>query len=157
MKTKTLVILGFFMFAITLVIFAMPYGYAMGVYTAKEDGTITATFRIGEKVRIIADAPTPYNIIVADPQVITRYIETSLTIKYDKTLSGLTDKIGKWEVRITPLRGSTIVAITSAQYTTAIANVVPEIPFGTLSMLLAFSAAFGISIFWKRNKPKLVI
>ena len=124
-----------------------PKAYAASVYTAKEDGTQTDKFAMGEKVRIIAySSSCPYNIVIIDSNGITRYTVTSNTPKYDQIWDNITDKPGWWEVK---------AGTASTSYATAFYNVIPETPLGTISMIIACFAAFGMSIFRKRIKLKL--
>lgn len=158
MRKTTLVAL-ISLFLTVMVISFTPQVHAASIYTAKVDGTITNTFEMDEKVRIIAYSRNPpIEIIIKDPKGVTRHRETVYTLKYDKILSEITDQPGWWEVtmreggEITPRTLS--AEPTSTQYLTSFNNVIPEVPLGTLSILIAFFAAFGISIFRKRSKPK---
>jgi hypothetical protein len=136
-----------------------PQVHAASIYAAKEDGTITSTFEMGEKVRIVAySGSLPIEIIIKDPEGVTRHRETVYTLNYDKILSGITDQPGWWEV--TMREGGEIAPRalsadpTSTQYLTSFNNVIPEVPLGTLSILIAFFAAFSITLFRKRSKLK---
>ena len=118
---------------------------ATNVYTTREDGSTTDTFAMGENVRIVAYStdPCPYEIVIIDSEGVIRYTETCNTPNYEKVLNGITDKPGWWEVK---------AGATSTRYATAFFNVIPEIPFGTLSILLTCFAALGISLLQKRVK-----
>lgn len=147
------------LFLTVVVISFTPQVHAASIYTAKADGTIISTFEMGEKVRIVAySGSLPFEIIIKDPNGVTRHRETVYTLEYNKTLSEITDQAGWWEVtmreggEITPRALS--ADPTSTHYLTSFNNVIPEVPLGTLSILIAFLAAFGISLFRKRSKPK---
>lgn len=135
----------------TVTILALaPNAYANpNVSTYNEDGTLTDRFIMGEKVRIIAYSSypePPYEIIVIDPDGITRFTDTSNFTNYDSgLLSGITDKPGWWEVK---------AGKAGIKYGTAWYNVVPEVPLGTLSILITCFAALGISTFRKHFKSK---
>jgi len=143
-------------FAVVIILSLAQQTYAINVYVAKEDGTAASTFEMGEKVRIITySTKTPFDITVIDPEGKARYKETSYTRNYDKILNGITDKAGRWEVIVTEQTGGTIpkttsIPPTSTHYTTTINNVVPEVPLGTITILMTFLAAFGIIAFRKK-------
>jgi hypothetical protein len=147
------------LFLIVVVISFTPQVHAASMYTTRADGTIISTFEMGEKVGIVAHSGSlPFEIIIKDPEGVIRHRETVYALNYDKILSGITDQPGWWEVT---MRESGEIAPralsadpTSTQYLTSFNNVIPEVPLGTLSILIAFSAAFGISLFRKRSKPK---
>lgn len=124
----------------------IPYGYANpNVYTAKEDGTITDTFAMGEKVRIIAYSsnPCPYEVVVTDSDGVVRFTDTSNVPNYDKVVTGITDKPGWWEVK---------AGTTFTHYGIALYNVIPEVPLGTLAAVAACFSALGLTVMQKRSK-----
>jgi hypothetical protein len=136
------------------------------LYTAKADGTISSTFAMGEEVRIIASSTGSWNIIVSDPSGTAQFTD-AFTLQYNKTISGITDTPGNWTVKLYPvLKGSPTpqtepspqtTSSTSITYTVdPPATVVPEAPLGTISIFLALFAAFGIALFRKKNKTKLL-
>ena len=153
--------LGFLMlFSLT------PHAYAVDVHTAKEDGAVAVSFEVGENVRIIVQSSsfplsTVLSVTVSDPEGRIRYRESTRTFKYDKTLTGMTDRPGWWVVTITegPERSLTgeipgsvdAVVKRSTKYLATIKNVVPEVPLGTITMVLTFLAAFGVVALRKRN------
>jgi hypothetical protein len=137
----------------------IQYVDAANIYTAKEDGTITSTFEMNDKVRIIGNSLSIlFEIIITDPEGVIRYRETVRTpgATYDKVLSGITDIPGWWKIEmhetgeIKPLGD-----VTSIGYLTSFDNVTPEVPLGTLSILVAFFAAFAICVFRKRSNPEI--
>jgi len=126
--------------------------YAATIYTAKEDGKITSTFEMGEKVRIIIyPTTTQFKVIVVDPEGDIRYQETVYTLKYDEVLSGITDKPGWWTVKVTDsgdigpraLEAELTSEQSSEQYLTALNNVVPEVPLGTIGATTTILLALG--------------
>jgi len=124
----------------------IPFGYANpNVSTAREDGTPTDTFGIGEKVRIIAYSsdPCPYDIIVTDSDGIVRFTDHSDVPNYNKVITGITDKPGWWEVK---------AGAVHARYGIALYNVIPVVPFGTLGVIAACFSALGIAKLQKRRK-----
>jgi hypothetical protein len=124
-----------------------PNVYADGnpwVATFKEDGTPSDVFDIGEKVNITAySASVPYDIIVKDSDGVTRYTDTSSTPRYSKIISGITDKLGWWEVTA----GSAETYYASAWY-----KVIPEVPLGVVAVLTACFAGLGVKRLRVRRK-----
>jgi len=105
------------------------------VATFREDGLPSDVFNKGEKVNITAYSsnPLPYEVIVKDSDGLIRYTDKSYTPRYSKVVSDITDKLGWWEVEA----GSATTHYASAWYT-----VIPEVPLGTIAVLLAgFTAA----------------
>lgn len=128
----------------TMILALAPNGYTNpNVYTAKEDGTPTDIFAMGEKVRITAYSsnPCPYEIIIIDSEGEVRFTDTSDLPNYDRVWSGITDKNGWWEVK---------AGEASTHYATGFYHVVPESPFGTLSIVITCFAALGMILFRKR-------
>jgi len=124
----------------------IPCGYANpNVYTAKEDGTPTDTFSMGEKVRIIAYSsnPCPYEIVVTDSDGVVRFTDTSDVPNYENVVPGITDKPGWWEVK---------AGTVSTYYGIAFYNVIPEVPLGTLAAVVACFSALGVTVMQKRSK-----
>ena len=134
--------------------------YAATIYTALENGKITNTFEMGEKVRIIIyPTTTQFKVIVVDPEGDIRYQETAYTLKYDEVLSGITDKPGWWTVKVTESGDIGPLALeaeqtseqssvqpseqSSEQYLTALNNVVPEVPLGTITATTTILLALG--------------
>lgn len=152
-------VVAILLFLTVAVISFTPQAHAASMYTAKADGTIISTFEMGEKVRIVAySGSLSFEIIIKDPEGVIRHRETVDSLNYDKILSGITDQPGWWEVTMRESGEITPRALsadpTSTHYLTSFNNVIPEVPLGTLSILIAFLAAFGISLFRKRSKPK---
>ena len=152
-------VVAILLFLTVAVISFTPQAHAASISLAKVDGTITNTFEMGEKVRIVAYSTSPLiEIIIKDPNGDIRHKETVDAHEYNKTLSKITDQPGWWEVTMRESGEITPRALsadpTSTHYLTSFNNVIPEVPLGTLSILIAFSAAFGISLFRKRSKPK---
>lgn len=163
-KTKLTAVLcglGFLM-----LFFLTPHAFAVDLHTAKEDGAVAVSFEVGENVRIIVQSSSPtlstvLSITVSDPEGRIRYRESARTLRYDKTLTGMTDRPGWWIVTITEgpersLNGETpgsgdAVVERSTRYLATIKNVVPEVPLGTITVLLAFFAAFGVMTLRRRN------
>lgn len=163
-KTKLTAVLcglGFLM-----LFFLTPHAFAVDLHTAKEDGAVAVSFEVGENVRIIVQSSSPtlstvLSITVSDPEGRIRYRESARTFRYDKTLTGMTDRPGWWIVTITEgpersLNGETpgsgdAVVERSTRYLATIKNVVPEVPLGTITVLLAFFAAFGVMTLRRRN------
>ena len=150
---KPVIILFTILFATTTFLILTEKTYAATITTAKEDGTITDTFLMGEKVRIIATSTTTITkVTVIDPDGLIRYTENTITFKYDKTIDGITDKPGIWKITVTedsefePLteQQTETQSTTSTTYLTATNNVAPETPLGTIAILATFLAAFGI-------------
>ena len=156
MRKRTFAVLSLLLFTV-VIISTIPHVYAATVYTAKEDGTITQTFEMGDTVRIIAHSTTvPCDIIVKGPNGLTRYKETTSSVNYDKVLSGITTEPGWWIVEVHPRGGVKPLAtpeaeVTSTPYLTSYNNVVPEAPLGTISIFISFFAALGISLFRKKK------
>lgn len=115
------------------------------VYTCKEDGTPSDQFAAGEKVMIIAYSanPCPYDIIVYDPDRIIRFTDQSTEPNYKNTVSGITDKPGWWEVKA----GTSSTHYASAWYH----DVIPEVPFGTMAILLSMFGALGFFAMKKKR------
>ena len=138
-----------------------PQASAANVYTADANGTRTDTFLMGDKIRIIAYGVSPYSIDLTDPDGFVRYTDTSRAVRFDKVLTGYTDKPGKWIVRITerfngpqPLGQSMIepssFITTDTEYMTVVQNAIPEAPLGTLAISIALCMALALGIFYKR-------
>jgi hypothetical protein len=147
---RKLILVSFVFFMVFAFITLAPNVYADGnpwVATFKEDGTPSDVFDIGEKVNITAySASTPYDIIVKDSDGVTRYTDTSSTPRYSKVISGITDKLGWWEVKA----GSAATFYASAWY-----KVIPEVPLGVVAVLTACFAGLGVKQLRRRRKEAL--
>jgi hypothetical protein len=163
-KTKLAAVL--FGLGFLMLFFFTPQAYAVDVRTANGNGTVAAVFNVGDDVRIIVQSSkfpesTVLSVIVSDPDGRVRYMESAHTFRYDRTLTGMTDKPGWWVVTVTegPERtlsgddsgnGSAVVQ-ESTEYLATVQNVVPEVPLGTITIVLTFLAAFGVIALRKRS------
>jgi hypothetical protein len=130
-----------------LTLILTPNAYAGNPSVATYDATTGAlkeVFEIGEDVNITAySESTPYEIIVKDSDGMTRFTDESDTPRYSKIISGITDKLGWWEV---------IAGSESTYYASAWYKVVPETPLGVIAILFACFASLGIRRYHLKRK-----
>jgi len=101
---KPLAFLALVVFVFLLCSFLVKVGQAgrIGVGTYYTGGVPTDDFVQGYDVRIIADSSDiPITINVTDPDGVFVHTETHYGYVYDKILSNLTQKIGKYTVEVT--------------------------------------------------------
>jgi len=158
MRKLTIALTWILFFTTILLLFGK--GYAIIIITAREDGTPTNTFILGEKVRIIISSQNCIlTIEVKDPDNQVAYIEHPLDSYYNRTITGITNKPGTWtitveESTVQPRSASTtsIRKTYTKNYVTTSLNVTPEVPLGTIVIIATFLAAFGVTIV--KNKQK---
>lgn len=107
-------------------------------------GALKEIFNIGEDVNITAYSEyTPYEVIVIDSEGVTRFTDTSTTPRYSKIVSGITDKLGWWEVK---------AGTETTHYGTAWYQVIPEAPLGAIMILTACFAGLGVTQLRRKKK-----
>jgi hypothetical protein len=127
------------------VIVAQAASISVGVYDKL--GNSRDTFNIGEDIRVIASSSNePITIVISDPDGVIIYTEVYNGYTYDKTLSGLTLKLGWYTVEASsPLNSKKI------NYACTYFNVVPEIPTGTIGVATVFLLSMGFYGLMKRK------
>lgn len=162
MRKPVIILLVVLVFVVSLTLYAQKT-FAATIETAKENGASTDIFLIGEKVRVIANSQIAIvEVTVTDPDGIIRFTENVYTLYYDKTIDGITDKVGTWTVTvienrlIQPKTGTSpeIQASSSKNYSTISIHAVPETPLGTITTIVMLAAAIGIIA--KRNSFRLI-
>ena len=107
------------------------------IWIYNEDGDVSDSFNIGDKVGIKAcSATTPYDIYVYDPDGDERYHwQTGLEDWDSGLLTDISDELGWWEVK---------AGTTETHFATGYYQVIPEVLFGTLAAVGACFAGLGI-------------
>ncbi len=122
---------------------------SVGTYDAA--GVPREVFLEGEEVRIIAESTdSPITITVTDPDGIIVLTETYYGYIYNKTLGGLTEKSGWYTVE-----AASPIDQVRRNYASTYFNVIPEVPFGTITAATAGLFALGFYGL-KRSRKQLI-
>jgi len=124
---------------------ARASGISVGTFDA--NGTAKDTFSHLEDVRVIAySSNKPITIRIFSPDNSEVYFEQVDSFNFDRTINGVTTVSGEYTVE-----AASPLSTTRKNFATVFFNVVPETPFGTLSIFMASLGAFGIYGFIKRE------
>jgi hypothetical protein len=142
----TLLVLGVLTFS-SLTKLAVASGISVGTYDTA--GAPKTTFNLGEDVRIIATSTDkPITIKVYDPDNVTVYSDSVNSKTYDKTISGITTKLGYYTVEAS----SPVAGTKRTNFSTVFYNVIPEAPLGTASIAIVGLSALGFYGLVRRRK-----
>jgi len=151
-KTATFLTLAVFVALLFSSLVKVGQAGSISVGTYDTTGLPRDIFSGGEDIRIIADSSDmPITITVTDPDGSIVHEETYNGYKYDKILSGLTEKSGWYAVE-----AASPIDEVRKNYACTYFNTVPEIPLGTVGAATAILLGLGFYGLLRRKKLQYV-